>query len=1325
MARGVELSTAYVSIAAETSQLSKGIGAAFKGADKVASKAGKSMGEAVSKAYDAVGGPDFDKLQADAERADKAVAASAEKGAKARETAARAVEIAETKVQEVRERSIRQDAQVKAAEKALNDARKSGDTEAVARAEKALGDARESAKPTSADMAAEDKLVKARDGLVLATQKAEGELKGYQDAQEKANKALKESKAVADEAERSTEKAGNAFQRLGGRVQSALKGDFKGAFKGVERESDSAADEVVQDFDGAGDDAGSGMLDGLSGALLGAAGALGIGASFGELFQQGIESTTSKAKMKAALGLSDADAAELAGDAAEAFKNGFGEDLGAAGDAAQAVQQFLGPDVDTQWATEMSLAMSEAFGNDPQENIKAVSQMIRTGMVADAEEGFDVLTKGFQSGADKAEDLTDTMGEYGTLFRNLGIDGSTSIGLMSQGLNAGARDADKVADAFKEFSIRAVDGSELTKQSLAAMGLDADDIAQRIGAGGQTARDATQEVLQGLKGIEDPALRAQTAVGLFGTQSEDLGDALFALDLNTAATDMGTIEGSTQAMSDALSEAQSPLDRLQRAFSDIGTTVGSGMMGPLNLMVDGLIKLGEFFRDNPLVFAVVAAGVTAIGVAAFFTSGGFAALQVALGPINWALIGIIAAVTAVVAALTWFFTSTELGKAILASVVDWMVNTAWPAIKQFGQWIADAAVWLWQNALKPAWEGIKTAIGAVVDWLVNTAWPVIKQVWDAIAGAALWLWNSVMKPVWDGIKLAIAIAVTAILVYIDLLKWYFTNVIAPVAKWLWQKVMKPVWEGIKAAIKAVVDWFQNTAWPILSKVIGWIRDKFEQFKTGLGIIWDAVKNNVINPVVTWFQNTAWPLISGVIEKLKAGFESMKDRLKTIWENVKNKVIAPVANWFQDTILPKIERVTDNIKKAFDVMKDGVKKAWDGIKSAARTPAKFVVEDVYDKTIKETFNGVAEKLGIKTRLPNAKLGFASGGVLPGYTPGRDVHQFVSPTGGRLDLSGGEAIMRPEFTRAVGGAAGIADLNRRARNGEAFKDGGVWGRIKGVGGDAWDWMKDKASTVAEALSDPLGVLTKLASEAMELVPGGGMVRELVQKAGTNAAAQGGQWLKDQLFNSEVGGGALPTPAGAGKGGGSLGTARSIASSMGLAMTSGYRPGARTAKSGSVSLHAQGRANDFAGSSSQMMAFFNAMFPYRPTELLYTPAGSRNLHRGGGMYRNTGKTASNHYDHVHVGFKDGGVFDQGGLMQPGQVGLNLTNKPEAVLDPRQTRAYTAHAEAVADNRPVSLSDEDRGLLREIAAAVDMKLDGRSLIGGFRDANRRMVRA
>ena len=65
--------------------------------------------------------------------------------------------------------------------------------------------------------------------------------------------------------------------------------------------------------------------------------------------------------------------------------------------------------------------------------------------------------------------------------------------------------------------------------------------------------------------------------------------------------------------------------------------------------------------------------------------------------------------------------------------------------------------------------------------------------------------------------------------------------------------------------------------------------------------------------------------------------------------------------------------------------------------------------------------------------------ARGGILPGYTPGRDVHRFFSPTGGFLELSGGEAILRPEVTRALGEGQ-IHQWNADARAGK-FANGGI--------------------------------------------------------------------------------------------------------------------------------------------------------------------------------------------------------------------------------------------------------------------------------------------
>lgn len=115
------------------------------------------------------------------------------------------------------------------------------------------------------------------------------------------------------------------------------------------------------------------------------------------------------------------------------------------------------------------------------------------------------------------------------------------------------------------------------------------------------------------------------------------------------------------------------------------------------------------------------------------------------------------------------------------------------------------------------------------------------------------------------------------------------------------------------------------------------------------------------------------------------------------------------------------------------------------------------DDVWDPeaNLRASMNYAVSRYGSLPAAYNRPGGYANGGVLPGFTPGVDVHRFVSPTGGSLALSGGEAIMVPEWTRAVGGPAAVERMNRAARAGRnatptvagnAFADGGTfWGPI----------------------------------------------------------------------------------------------------------------------------------------------------------------------------------------------------------------------------------------------------------------------------------------
>lgn len=109
--------------------------------------------------------------------------------------------------------------------------------------------------------------------------------------------------------------------------------------------------------------------------------------------------------------------------------------------------------------------------------------------------------------------------------------------------------------------------------------------------------------------------------------------------------------------------------------------------------------------------------------------------------------------------------------------------------------------------------------------------------------------------------------------------------------------------------------------------------------------------------------------------------------------------------------------------------------------------------------------------------------------------------------------------------------------------------------------------------------------------------------------------------------------------------LGPVAQLAAKHGLTVTSGHRPGSITS-SGNTSLHASGSAIDVAGPPAKMAAFFadaRARWGKTLDELIYTPGGAAQI-KNGQPHTYTGAVATDHIDHVHVGFtgklnKDGG--------------------------------------------------------------------------------------
>lgn len=155
---------------------------------------------------------------------------------------------------------------------------------------------------------------------------------------------------------------------------------------------------------------------------------------------------------------------------------------------------------------------------------------------------------------------------------------------------------------------------------------------------------------------------------------------------------------------------------------------------------------------------------------------------------------------------------------------------------------------------------------------------------------------------------------------------------------------------------------------------------------------------------------------------------------------------------QHIMSPKVDG-SATVKSMLDIgqrsglaLVNGIASTWGKLKNAMADPARFVINTVWNQGLRKMINLVLGVIPGSGQVgPISTKGMARGGMygtLPGYTPGRDVHRFWSPTAGGLALSGGESIMIPQFTRLVGGKKGVAQLNKNARKGVlGFFSGGV--------------------------------------------------------------------------------------------------------------------------------------------------------------------------------------------------------------------------------------------------------------------------------------------
>ena len=262
-------------------------------------------------------------------------------------------------------------------------------------------------------------------------------------------------------------------------------------------------------------------------------------------------------------------------------------------------------------ATQGALALRDAFGYEVEETTRA-AEAIRKNFNVSVEEAFDLIAAGAQNGLDFSGELIDTINEYSVQFAKLGLSADDMFQILQSGADGTAWNLDKVGDAVKEFSIRAIDGSDTTVSAFQALDYNADEMMATFAAGGDKANQAFFEVLDRLLAMDDQVQRDAVGVKLFGTMWEDLGvDALQAMaDASSAAYSTG--EALDQINQTRYNDLDSALEgvrrRLEVAMLPAADAVYQSLMAHLPEVTGALDEMSPVIQEIAGDFGDMAVG---------------------------------------------------------------------------------------------------------------------------------------------------------------------------------------------------------------------------------------------------------------------------------------------------------------------------------------------------------------------------------------------------------------------------------------------------------------------------------------------------------------------------------------------------------------------------------------------------------------------------------------------------------------------------------------------------------------------------------------------
>ncbi len=629
--------------------------------------------------------------------------------------------------------------------------------------------------------------------------------------------------------------------------------------------------------------------------------------SFKELATQGEASLD---KLKAKVGASEDDMKMYSDVVNDVYRNGFGESIDDVTEAIGTIVNMTG-ELDKQSLnniTENAMTLSDIYDMEITESMRAVNSLMKQFGI-DADQAFNLIVQGVQNGLDQNGDLLDTINEYSVHFSAAGYTANDMFNMLVNGAETGTWSIDKLGDAVKEYNIRMSDGT--ADEALTALGLNAKKVTSEFAKGGESAKNATQKIIQALMDCKDPQKQYLLGQQIMGTMWEDLGvDAVKSLmDIN------GEIEKSKDAIGNVKTDAY---DNLDTSISELGRTLETDLIQPA--ANEAVPVLQDVIRILSDAFKWTTRHKTLMGVLA----GTIAAVTAAIGlycaakAVGIAMKNAEAASLGILIAAKWKEVSANLAAAStgMAAIAPYLGIAAAIAI------VITAIVLCVKH-----WDKIKNKITEVA----NTIKKKVSEMKESVAEKFQEIKNNISEK-FESIKNVISFAF---------------QLIANIISAAFQIITLPfrfIWENCKEYVFAVFNAIREFINNAINKIKEIITTVLNSIKTVWNTVWTAVKNILM------------PIINSIKSFISTAFNTIKNVITNIINSVKNTV-ANVFNAIKNTISGPLNAVKSTVSNIFDAIRNKI----DSVITKAK--------DIVQKGV-NAIKGFFDKLKIK--FPNIKL-----------------------------------------------------------------------------------------------------------------------------------------------------------------------------------------------------------------------------------------------------------------------------------------------------------------------------------------------------------------